>query len=74
MLVMNGMSGYDLAIEALERAAPVGALVDEAIVRFEGKLSAHRAHIREHDQDLPEVTAWRWPDSGFVARGPADGE
>jgi xylulose-5-phosphate/fructose-6-phosphate phosphoketolase len=73
MLVMNGMSRYDLAIEALERAPLEDAMVDGAIVRFEGRLSAHRAYIREHDQDLPEVTSWRWSDPGSAGRAAAGG-
>jgi phosphoketolase len=43
-------------------------------VRFEGKLSAHRAYIREHDKDLPEVTGWRWTDPAGAERGSAGRE
>jgi xylulose-5-phosphate/fructose-6-phosphate phosphoketolase len=55
MTALNGMSRYDLAIEALRQAGRL----DETGV-FEAKLRAHRAYIREHDEDSPEVQGWRW--------------
>jgi predicted anti-sigma-YlaC factor YlaD len=27
---------------------------------YQERLAAHRVYIREHDEDLPEVRAWRW--------------
>jgi hypothetical protein len=31
---------------------------------FERKLAEHRAYIREHDEDMPEVQQWRWSAEG----------
>jgi xylulose-5-phosphate/fructose-6-phosphate phosphoketolase len=65
MTALNGMSRYDLAIEALRQAGRL----DETGV-FEAKLRAHRAYIREHDEDSPEVQGWRWtaPSATVVPR------
>jgi xylulose-5-phosphate/fructose-6-phosphate phosphoketolase len=57
MTVLNGMSRYDLAIEALRRTGR-----SERTEPFEAKLRAHRAYITEHDEDMPEVQGWRWSD------------
>jgi xylulose-5-phosphate/fructose-6-phosphate phosphoketolase len=55
MTVLNRMSRYHLAIEALRR---VGR--DERAAPFEAALARHRAYIVEHDEDMPEVQGWRW--------------
>ncbi len=60
MLVMNGLSRYQLAIEAVRRVPRMGSPGSEAIRKFEEKLVEHRAYIRANGQDLPEVQNWRW--------------
>jgi len=55
MTVLNRISRYDLAIEALRRAGR-----GEETTVFERKLDEHRRYIREHDEDMPEVQEWRW--------------
>ncbi len=63
MTVLNGMSRYDLAIEALRRAGRGGQTAP-----FEAKLRAHRAYIIEHDEDMPEVQGWRWSDTAVASQ------
>jgi len=63
MTVLNRMSRYDLAIEALRRTGR-----GDASGVFEHKLAEHRRYIREHDEDMPEVQTWRW-----TAREPTSG-
>jgi xylulose-5-phosphate/fructose-6-phosphate phosphoketolase len=60
MVVMNRMSRYHLAQEALRRArrAPSGGAELEA--RCEGMLDRHRSYVREHLEDMPEVRDWTW--------------
>jgi xylulose-5-phosphate/fructose-6-phosphate phosphoketolase len=60
MTVVNRMSRYDLAIEALRRTSRLGSRANEAIARFERKLTDHSAYIRAHGRDMPEVMDWRW--------------
>jgi xylulose-5-phosphate/fructose-6-phosphate phosphoketolase len=60
MVVLNEMSRYHLAIEALRRAqrrpagAPLagGPLPDDA--------GPARAYVRDHLEDMPEVRGWTW--------------
>ncbi|MBX6332468.1 MAG: phosphoketolase family protein [Gemmatimonadaceae bacterium] len=59
MTVLNRMSRYDLAIEALMRTGR-----DDRIAPFTRKLAQHREYIRAHDEDMPEVQQWRWSDAG----------
>ncbi|HXS34287.1 MAG TPA: phosphoketolase family protein [Solirubrobacterales bacterium] len=60
MVVMNRMSRYHLALEALRRArrAPAGAAELEA--HCEAMLGRHHAYVREHLEDMPEVRDWTW--------------
>jgi xylulose-5-phosphate/fructose-6-phosphate phosphoketolase len=60
MVVRNGMSRYDLCIEALRRtdaALPQkAALIDEC----RAALDRHRVYTRDHLEDMPEVRDWTW--------------
>jgi xylulose-5-phosphate/fructose-6-phosphate phosphoketolase len=58
MVVLNEMSRYHLALEALRRARrpPAGAAALEAHCRE--MLARHHAYVREHLEDMPEVRDW----------------
>jgi xylulose-5-phosphate/fructose-6-phosphate phosphoketolase len=60
MVVLNEMSRYHLALEALRRArrAPAGAAELEA--HCAEMLKRHHAYAREHLEDMPEVRDWTW--------------
>jgi xylulose-5-phosphate/fructose-6-phosphate phosphoketolase len=60
MTVLNRMSRYDLAIEALRRAPRLRSRSSEAIARFERKLTEHSAFIRAEGRDMDEILNWRW--------------
>jgi xylulose-5-phosphate/fructose-6-phosphate phosphoketolase len=60
MTVLNRISRYDLAIEALRRAPRVSSQAPDVIARFERKLTEHSAYIRAHGRDMPEILDWRW--------------
>ncbi len=55
MLVLNRMSRYDLAIEALRRAGRT-----DGIAQLEAKLHEHRAYIEANGEDMPDVVQWTW--------------
>lgn len=55
MLVLNRMSRYDLAIEALRRTGRA-----ERVAPLEAKLAEHRTYIVANGEDMPEVMNWRW--------------
>ena len=61
MLIRNGASRYQLAIEAIRRSGRgetrEGA---RAVDRYLLKMEEHRRFIDENDQDSEDITAWRW--------------
>jgi xylulose-5-phosphate/fructose-6-phosphate phosphoketolase len=61
MVVLNRMSRYHLAIEAVRRARRRPAGADELEDHCEAMLARHGRHVREHLQDMPEITNWSWP-------------
>ena len=60
MLVVNGVSRYQIAIEALHRASRLRADAGDVIRRLESVLVEHKDYIAAHGEDMPEVTKWRW--------------
>jgi xylulose-5-phosphate/fructose-6-phosphate phosphoketolase len=60
MTVRNGISRYQLAIEALRRAPRVASLASEVIDRYERALGEHRRFIEANGVDPPEIAGWRW--------------
>jgi xylulose-5-phosphate/fructose-6-phosphate phosphoketolase len=63
MVVLNGMSRYHLAMEALKRIGPECRAQDRAptlISELEALISRATAYSREHLQDPPEIREWVW--------------
>ena len=63
MVVLNGMSRYHLAMEALKRIGPECRAKDRVptlISELEALISRATAYSREHLQDLPEIREWVW--------------
>jgi xylulose-5-phosphate/fructose-6-phosphate phosphoketolase len=65
MVVLNELDRLHLALNAVRRvpglAQRAGALVED----LEQRLSEHKAYVREHGDDMPEIRNWTW-------RGSAD--
>ncbi len=60
MVVFDHMSRFDLAIEALKRSRRPPRRRAEHILACEQAIARHRAYIREHFEDLPEIQNWTW--------------
>jgi len=60
MTVLNELDRYHLALEAIARIPGLAKKAPETIDAFRSKLAEHRAYVREHGEDLPEIQAWRW--------------
>ncbi len=61
MTVLNGLDRYHLATDVLNRVPrlrEVGAHFEQ-IAR--NKLVEHKQYIREHGDDMPEISGWKWP-------------
>ncbi|GCF11475.1 phosphoketolase family protein [Dictyobacter arantiisoli] len=62
MVVLNGMSRYHLAIEAMKRATRVQNLVPPLIEECNDILTRHHTYVRNHLEDMAEVRDWTWTD------------
>jgi xylulose-5-phosphate/fructose-6-phosphate phosphoketolase len=65
MVVLNGMSRYHLAAEALRRAGDASGLrlrdrAPTLISECEAAIARATAYSREHFEDPPEISNWTW--------------
>jgi xylulose-5-phosphate/fructose-6-phosphate phosphoketolase len=60
MVVRNGISRYQLCIEAVRRAHRVPDEAESLVEFCNAQLKRHPGYIREHLEDMPEVRDWRW--------------
>jgi xylulose-5-phosphate/fructose-6-phosphate phosphoketolase len=59
MTVVNNISRYHLAMEAIRRSRK-STQGKELIAYFENKLREHHHYIREFLDDMPEIKDWTW--------------
>ncbi|MDQ6928705.1 MAG: phosphoketolase, partial [Actinomycetota bacterium] len=60
MVVLNGMSRYDIALDAVHRAGSSPAGTTELVDHCRTMLARHHTYVREHFEDMPEVRDWTW--------------
>jgi len=70
MVVLNEMSRYHLAIDALRHVPRLRVQAASVIDAFEAKLFEHHAYIREHLEDMPDIRNWRWTSDFQTATEP----
>jgi xylulose-5-phosphate/fructose-6-phosphate phosphoketolase len=63
MVVLNETSRFHLVIEALKRARRPVEGADRLIEECRAMLVKHRAYVREHFEDMPEIRDFAWPES-----------
>jgi xylulose-5-phosphate/fructose-6-phosphate phosphoketolase len=61
MVVMNRMSRYHLAFEALNRSPRRRDGAEACEEHCREMLDRHRAYVIEHLEDMPEIRDWTWP-------------
>lgn len=61
MAVMNELDRFHLAIEAIERLPALKDKAGDHIATLRQKLAAHKAYVREHGEDMPDIRDWKWP-------------
>ena len=71
MVVLNKMSRFHLAIDALKHVPRLRSQASDAIDMFNRKLSEHHVYIRQHFQDMPEIRNWSWTKDFSEPGGPA---
>ncbi|TDV72579.1 phosphoketolase [Pseudomonas sp. LP_7_YM] len=60
MVVLNNMSRYQLAIDALSHVPRLRSSSLDAMSYFEDQLRQHHTYIREHFEDMPQIRNWHW--------------
>jgi xylulose-5-phosphate/fructose-6-phosphate phosphoketolase len=60
MVVLNKMSRFHLAIDALKHVPRLRSQASDAIDMLNRKLYEHHVYIREHFEDMPEIRNWHW--------------
>ncbi len=65
MVVLNQMSRYHLAAEALRRALPASSRREQLIAQCEGAIRDAVAYAQEHFEDPPAIRDWRWPEANL---------
>jgi xylulose-5-phosphate/fructose-6-phosphate phosphoketolase len=60
MVVLNKMSRFHLAMDALRYVPRLRSQVSDVIDMFNRKLDEHQLYIRGNFKDLPEITNWHW--------------
>jgi len=60
MVVLNKMSRFHLAIDALKYVSRLRSEVSDVVDTFNRKLYEHHDYIRQHLEDMPEIRNWQW--------------
>jgi xylulose-5-phosphate/fructose-6-phosphate phosphoketolase len=60
MVVLNRMSRYHLVLEALRRSRRAPERGAELAQYCTDMLERHHGYVREHLEDMPEVSSWTW--------------
>nr|WP_199078652.1 phosphoketolase family protein [Pedobacter sp. ASV19] len=60
MVVLNEMSRYHLAMEAVKRVPKMHQQADAFIQYCENKLKEHKQYICTYLDDMPEIKNWKW--------------
>jgi xylulose-5-phosphate/fructose-6-phosphate phosphoketolase len=60
MVVRNDLDRFHLASDVIDRLPKLGYIAAYAKQALRDKLVEHKAYIRQHGEDMPEVKDWRW--------------
>jgi len=70
MVVLNKLSRFHLAMDALKYVPRLRSQVSDVIDMFNRKLYEHHIYIREHLEDMPEIRNWHWTKDFTEPSGP----
>jgi xylulose-5-phosphate/fructose-6-phosphate phosphoketolase len=60
MVVMNDLDRFHLVTDVIDRVPKLGEKAAYARQWVRDRLIDHKAYIREHGEDLPDVRNWKW--------------
>ena len=67
MAVRNDLDRFHLIADVIDRLPQLGARAAYAKQAIRHELMRHTGYIREHGDDMPEITGWRWGRHGGAA-------
>ncbi|WP_449757938.1 phosphoketolase family protein [Erwinia persicina] len=60
MTVLNKLDRYHLALAAITHVPHLAATQGHVVETLQARLAYHHDYVREHGEDMPEVSQWRW--------------
>jgi xylulose-5-phosphate/fructose-6-phosphate phosphoketolase len=66
MVVLNGLDRFHLVEMVIDRVPQLGARAAYFKQRIRNKLIQHKHYVAEHGEDMPEISGWRWGQTGPV--------
>jgi xylulose-5-phosphate/fructose-6-phosphate phosphoketolase len=60
MTVLNDLDRFHLAMDVINRAAPLSPEAVDAREALRARLTQHRRYIAVHGEDMPEIRDWAW--------------
>ncbi len=60
MVVLNDLDRFHLVGDVVDRVPSLGSRVAYVKQFIRDKLIEHKAYIRAHGQDMPEIREWQW--------------
>jgi xylulose-5-phosphate/fructose-6-phosphate phosphoketolase len=60
MAVLNDLDRFHLVLDVITRVPGLAGRAQALQQEMHETLARHRAYIREHGQDMPEIRDWRW--------------
>jgi xylulose-5-phosphate/fructose-6-phosphate phosphoketolase len=73
MVVLNDMDRFHLVMDVIDRVPGLGDRAAWLRQKMVDNRVRHRAYVREHGEDLPEVRNWAWPAAAPAAGTAAGG-
>ena len=61
MVVMNDLDRYHLVADVVDRVAKLGTVAAYTKQFVRDKLIEHKQYVRQHGEDMPEISNWQWP-------------
>jgi xylulose-5-phosphate/fructose-6-phosphate phosphoketolase len=61
MVMLNGLDRFGLVMDAIDWVPGLGERAADVRQRMADARLRMRAYTREHGEDHPEVSGWRWP-------------
>jgi xylulose-5-phosphate/fructose-6-phosphate phosphoketolase len=71
MVMLNDLDRFHLVMDVIDRVPELGERAAQLRQEMEDERLRHRAYTREHGEDPPQLTGWRWPDASAIAQSHA---